>query len=347
MLRFDDILKRFPPDVQDTVRTVWDALGPDEKAGFLSLLSGFPSETNLVKLLVKLSTAQVKLAFGQKNRVAIVGPTNVGKSTLYNRLVSNKRDLAAVSPIPGTTRANQQADAGLFTVVDTPGADAVGEAGSQQKLQALLAAEEADFVVLVFDAIQGIKKTEQDLYHELSALKKPFVVVLNKTDLVPRRELERVVADAAQNLGLQPAQVIPVVAKDGKNLDQVLLGIAAAEPRMVAALGRALPEYRWRLAWSSIVSAASISGAIALAPLPIIDFIPLVTAQSVMVLGIARIYNYHITLQRARELIATFGLGFLGRTLFQELSKFGGVPGWLLSAAIASSTTVAMGYAAT
>ncbi len=346
MLRFDDILKRFPPDVQETVRTVWDALGPDEKAGFLSLLSGFPSETNLVKLLVKLSTAQVKLAFGQKNRVAIVGPTNVGKSTLYNRFVSSKRDLAAVSPIPGTTRANQQADAGLFTVVDTPGADAVGEAGSQQKRQALLAAEEADFVVLVFDAIQGIKQTEQDLYHELSALKKPFVVALNKTDLVPRRELERVIADAAQNLGLQPAQVIPVVAKDGKNLDKVLLGIAAAEPRMVAALGRALPEYRWRLAWSSIVSAASVSGAIALAPLPVIDFIPLVTAQSVMVLGIARIYDYRITPQRARELIATFGLGFLGRTLFQELSKFGGVPGWLLSAAIASSTTVAMGYAA-
>ena len=173
MLHFDDILKRFPPDVQETVRTVWDALGPDEKAGFLSLLSGFPSETNLVKLLVKLSTAQVRLAFGQKNRVAIVGPTNVGKSTLYNRLVSNKRDLAAVSPIPGTTRTNQQADAGLFTVVDTPGADAVGEAGSQQKLQALLAAEEADFVVLVFDAIQGIKKTEQDLYHEFRRSKSP------------------------------------------------------------------------------------------------------------------------------------------------------------------------------
>jgi hypothetical protein len=36
----------------------------------------------------------------------------------------------------------------------------------------------------------------------------------------------------------------------------------------------------------------------------------------------------------------------LGRTIFQELSKFGGLPGWLLSAAIASSTTVVMGYAA-
>ncbi len=346
MANFDDLLKRFPPDVQETVRTIWDALGPDEKAGLLSLLSGFPSEANLVKLLVRLGTAQLRQAFGRKNRVAIVGPTNVGKSTLYNRLVASKHDLAPVSPIPGTTRANQQADAGLFTVVDTPGADAVGNTGSQQRSQAFAAAEEADFLVVMFDAIQGIKKTEQDLYHELAELKKPFVVVMNKIDLVPRHEMERVIDQAAQDLDLNPAQLIPVVAKDGKNLDKVLLGIAAAEPAMVAALGRALPEYRWRLAWSSIVSAASVSGAIVLAPLPMIDFIPLVTTQAVMVLGIARIYDYRITLQRARELVATFGLGFLGRTLFQELSKLGGVPGWLLSAAIASSTTVAMGYAA-
>ena len=65
-----------------------------------------------------------------------------------------------------------------------------------------------------------------------------------------------------------------------------------------------------------------------------------------MVVSIARIYNYKITPQRASELVATFGLAFLGRTLFQELSKLGGLPGWLLSAAIASSTTVVMGYAA-
>ena len=65
-----------------------------------------------------------------------------------------------------------------------------------------------------------------------------------------------------------------------------------------------------------------------------------------MVLTIARIYNHKITLERAKELIAAFGLGMLGRTLFQQLSKLGGVPGWILSAAIAASTTVVMGYAA-
>jgi uncharacterized protein (DUF697 family) len=158
--------------------------------------------------------------------------------------------------------------------------------------------------------------------------------------------VEGVVSHAATTLGLKPSQVIPVVAKDGKNLSKILLAVASTEPEMVAALGQALPQYRWQLAWGSIVSAASASAVIALAPLPVMDFIPLVITQSVMVLGIARIYSYHITPQRAQELVATFGLGFLGRTVFQELSKLGDVPGWLLSAAIAASTTVVMGYAA-
>ena len=346
MTLFDDILTQFPSDVQATVHKIWEALGPNEKASFLSLLVGFPSDANLVKILVKLSTAQIRQAFGNKHRVVIVGPTNVGKSTLYNQLVQNKRDQAVVSPLPGTTTENQQADAALFTVVDTPGADAVGSAGEHEKDLALSASAEADFLVLVFDAIQGIKKTEQELFNEISALKKPFVVVLNKIDLVPRKDLQAVISNAALNLGLEPDQIVPIVAKDGKNLGKVLLAVAATEPGIVAALGQALPEYRWQLAWQTTVRAASISAAIALAPLPVIDFVPLVITQSVMVVSIARIYNYKITPQRASELVATFGLGFLGRTIFQEFSKLGGLPGWLLSAAIASSTTVVMGYAA-
>ena len=346
MTAFDDFLNRFPPDVQNTVRMIWDALGTGEKTRFIDLISSFPTEGKLVKGLVKLSTTQIRQAFGHKQKVAIIGPANVGKSTLYNQMVHNKLDLAAVSPLPGTTKQTQQADAGLFTVVDTPGADAVGSLGEQERQQSLTAASQADFLVLMFDAIQGIKKTEQEIFHQLSALKRPFIVVLNKIDLVSSKDLNGVISQAALNLGLKPEQVIPIVAKDGKHLSRVLLAIASTEPEMVAALGQALPEYRGQLAWRSIVGAASVSAVIALTPLPVIDFIPLVITQSVMVLGIARIYSYQITPKRASELVATFGLGFLARTLFQELSKFGGIPGWLLSAAIAASTTVVMGYAA-
>ena len=72
----------------------------------------------------------------------------------------------------------------------------------------------------------------------------------------------------------------------------------------------------------------------------------LVAVQSTMVLGIARIYSFRITPARARELIATFGMAVLGRTLFHELAKLGGPPGWLVAAAVAAGSTVAIGYGA-
>jgi small GTP-binding protein len=324
---------------------IWDRLSPADRHAVEEVIRAFPSQTNLIQLLLKLATSQLKMAFGTKHRVVIVGPTNVGKSTLYNQLVRRKEDRADVSPLPGTTRQNQLADAGLFAVIDTPGADAVGEIGETEQEQALSAAASADFLIIMFDAIQGIKRTELELYDHLVALGKPFVVVMNKVDLV-RRDRQKVLDGAAAALHLETDQIIPIVAKTGENLDDVLVAIALTEPEIVAALGQAMPQYRWQLAWRTVVSAASASAVIALTPLPVLDFIPLVAVQSTMVLGIARIYNYKITLERARELVAAFGLGLLGRTLFQQLSKLGGLPGWLLSAAIAASTTVVMGYAA-
>jgi small GTP-binding protein len=336
---------KLPPLTQEAARSVWNNLSPADRRAVQEIIEAFPSQTNLIRLLLKLASGQVKTVFGAKHSVAIVGPANVGKSTLFNQLVRRKEDRAEVSPLPGTTRSNQEADTGLFSIIDTPGADAVGEVGEREQELALSAAAQSDFLIIVFDAIQGIKKTELELYDRLMALNKPFVVVMNKIDLV-RTERQKVIENAAAALRLQPDQIIPIVARTGEGLGDVLVAISITEPEVVAALGQALPEYRWQLAWRSIVSGASAAAVIALTPLPVVDFIPLAATQSVMVLSIARIYNYKITLNRARELIVTFGLGFLGRMLFQELSKLGGVPGWLLSAAIAASTTVAMGYAA-
>jgi GTP-binding protein Era len=140
--------------------------------------------------------------------------------------------------------------------------------------------------------------------------------------------------------------MIPLSAKEGSGVERVILAVAKTEPEIVAALGAALPEYRGQLAREAVIRAASTAAVIAVTPLPIIDFIPLVAVQSAMVISLARIYAYRMTLARARELVATFGLGYLGRTLFYELSKFGGPPGWLVAAAVASGTTVAIGYGA-
>jgi len=346
MAATDNITQLLSPDTQGMFRVLWDSLSPAEQKSVQNLISGVPSDANMVRLLIRLSTSQLRLTFGQKKRVAIVGPANVGKSTLYNQLISSRQDQALVSPIPGTTRINQTADAGIFAVIDTPGADAVGDVGEKEKLEAMQAAQGADFLIIVFDAIQGIKKGELELYEDLLALGKPYIIVLNKIDLVAK-SASQVVKKAAANLRVEEDRIIPVVATKGKNLDKILVGIAVQEPGIIVALGKALPQYRWKLSWRNIVSATSISAVIALSPLPVIDFVPLVMTQSAMVLGIARIHNYEITLKRAKELIATFGLGLIGRSLFQQLSKLGGLPGWLLSAAIAASTTMVMGYAAT
>ncbi len=341
----DELLQEFPNSSQERLRQAWDALPGPVQDELRNSLGSLPGSLTLWRMLLDLVLKQYKIAFGEKQNVAIVGPANVGKSTLYNQLIRSKDDRAEVSAVPGTTRVNQEADAGLFAVVDTPGADAVGDVGEAEKERALQAAREADFVIIVFDAVQGIKRTEQELFNELATLGKPYIVVLNKIDAV-RRDARKVIEHAATHLRLAPDQIIPIAAREGRNLDRVLVAIAKAEPEMVAALGAALPEYRWRLAWTAITGAASTSAIIGATPLPVLDVVPLLAVQTSLVLGIARIYNYKITPARARELAVTFGLGFLGRTLFQELSKLGGPPGWLLAAAIASSTTVVMGYAA-
>lgn len=345
MPTIEDLIKKLPPETRFVFDSLWERLPSAEKKTFVDLIQAFPSKTNMLHLLFKLGADHMKMTFGSKHKIAIVGPANVGKSTLYNQLIHQKNEKAIVGPLPGTTRDAQIADTGIFAVVDTPGADAIGEVGERERQIALEAAAESDFLIIVFDAIQGIKQTELDLYLRLANLGKPYVVVLNKQDLV-KREIKVLIDHSAKALNLAPDHILPVSARNGENIPALLKMIAITEPEIIAALGQALPQYRWQLAWRSIASAASVSAAIALTPLPIIDFLPLAVTQSVMVLGIARIYNYKITLERARELVVSFGLGFLGRTLFYELSKLGGIPGWILSAAIAVSMTVVMGYAA-
>jgi small GTP-binding protein len=346
MPEFDEIFQLLPEKTQEILNPLWEHLPEQEKEALKEKFEGLPVDVNLVNMLLDLSKLQMKVALGQKNRVVIVGPANVGKSTLYNRFIREKSDQAEVSPVPGTTRINQVADAGIFAVIDTPGADAVGPVGQAEKEEALTGAQQADFLVIMFDAIQGVKENELKLYQQLLSLRKPYLVVLNKIDLVGGKHEAVVIETAAKNLGIETTKLIPISAKRGMNISKVLMGIVIADPELLIPLAQTLPQYRWSLTWRVIVTSATISGVIALIPLPLIDFIPLITNQSTMVLSIARIHNYKITLKRARELVATFGIGLLARTLFQQLSKFGGVPGWLLSSAIAASTTVAMGYAA-
>ncbi|MGD8738038.1 MAG: 50S ribosome-binding GTPase [Anaerolineae bacterium] len=342
----DQLIDEFPEPVQDAVAEIWATLPTETRSEFQGVVSQLPQSVKPLKDVLDFVLDQYKPVFGNKRSIAIIGPANVGKSTLYNQLVSRKEDEAEVGPIPGTTRENQTADSGPFTIMDTPGADAVGEVGERERQIALQAAGAADFLVIMFEATRGIKRYERDLFDTLLAFDKPFVVVLNKIDLIPKKSQADVLASAARNLRLEPGQIIDTVATEGTNVGQVILAIVKLEPELLAALAEALPEYRSRLSWQRILPAASAAGAVGLIPLPFVDLLPLLGIQTGLVLSLARIYGFEITLARAKELIATFGIGMIARTVYQQLSKVLGAPGWVLSASIAAATTVTIGYGA-
>jgi GTP-binding protein len=119
-------------------------------------------------------------------RVAIVGRPNVGKSTLFNRLVG--RRLALVDDTPGVTRDRREAVARLFdldfTIVDTAGfedADAASLAGRMRQ-QTDLAVGDATVALLVFDARAGITPLDKHFADWLRKRGTPLILVANKAE---------------------------------------------------------------------------------------------------------------------------------------------------------------------
>jgi len=110
----------------DEIRKVWDSLGEGTRSDLLNTLNIIPSNQKGWQSLIDQSIEHMHFATGRKQYVAIVGPANVGKSTLYNQFVRSSLDKSEVSAIPGTTKETKESDAGLFDIVDTPGMDAVG-----------------------------------------------------------------------------------------------------------------------------------------------------------------------------------------------------------------------------
>lgn len=339
------LIDTLPAPVRVAVKGAWNRLSPEQRRElerWLPVSGGMSG----VKDILKFITENYRTALDHTTaKIAIVGPANVGKSTLYNQLITPAEPKAAVSPVPGTTRVNQEGSAGLFNVVDTPGADAVGSVGEAERRQAFDAAEAADFLIVMFDAGTGVKKADRELFDELVALAKPHLVVLNKMDLVRKGDRDKVLDSAASNLSIERSQIVDIAAAKGDHVGAVVLAVAQVEPGLLISLADALPAYRAKLAWQRTLASAVAAASVALIPLPVADVIPLLGVQTGLVLTIARIYGYDITPARAKELIGTFGVAFAARTIYRELGKLLGAPGWILSAVVASSATIAMGYA--
>lgn len=118
--------------------------------------------------------------------VAIVGRTNVGKSSLFNKLISEEKSL--VSAVPGTTRDRFEADCiwrgMVIRVMDTGGLDVdlKDEIERNIALQAKKAVELADIILFVVDAQSGIQPEDLQLAKQFLGSKKPVFTVANKAD---------------------------------------------------------------------------------------------------------------------------------------------------------------------
>jgi GTP-binding protein len=165
--------------------------------------------------------------------VAIVGRPNVGKSTLFNRLVGGRP--ALVEDEPGVTRDRRYGEAEWagrrFEVVDTGGLDPSAQGGVIQAgihRQAARALEEADLIVLCTDVREGLSAGDREVAKLLRRSGRPLLLVANKVD-GPNQE-----AMAAEMFALGLGDVVSVSASHGRGTAELCDRILAALPNAPA-----------------------------------------------------------------------------------------------------------------
>jgi GTP-binding protein len=163
-----------------------------------------------------------------KPLVAIVGRPNVGKSTLFNR-VSGMRS-AIVSPIPGTTRDRVTNDAVWgdypFILVDTGGLELSSETLLWHKVrdQINTAITEADVIIMLVDADEGVTAPDRDVADLLRRTTKPVVLAANKADNDMRE------AEAVEFYELGLGDPLPVSAYHNRGIDDLMARVVAHFP---------------------------------------------------------------------------------------------------------------------
>ncbi len=179
--------------------------------------------------------------------IAIVGRPNVGKSTLFNRMIGDER--AVVHDLPGTTRdaidTVVDTDIGRIRFVDTAGMrrrSRVDKGTEYYSLvRALQAVDQAEVAFLVIDATEGVTGQDQRLAERVDAAGCPIVVVLNKWELLDaeaRADVRWQVGDKLRFVGEAP--VLPISALTGKGVHKLLAAVDAS----LAAYRRRVPTRR-------------------------------------------------------------------------------------------------------
>jgi GTP-binding protein len=189
-------------------------------------------------------------------RVAVVGRPNVGKSTLFNRVV--RRGVAVVDDLPGVTRDRREADASWvevpFRLVDTGGlvpstSDSMEAAVLEQTR---LAVAEADVILFLIDVREGLTALDREIAEELRPSSDRVIVVANKAE-GPARELAGL---EAAELGLGEPHVIS--GEHGQGVGDLLDALVARLPRR-GAVAETGPGYSFTLVGRPNVGKSSLA----------------------------------------------------------------------------------------
>ena len=176
--------------------------------------------------------------------VVIVGRPNVGKSTLFNRLIGEER--AVVHDVPGTTRDSVDTivstPAGELRLVDTAGmrrrAKEAAGAEYYSLVRALQSLDRAHSALLVIDATDGVTKQDQRLAERVDAAGNSVVLLLNKWEMLGAEQRAAVLADVDDRLGfLGYAPKLKISARTGLGVHKLLPALQAS----MEAAGKRVP----------------------------------------------------------------------------------------------------------
>lgn len=211
----------------------------------VSAISGKASGDLLDQIVKQLETLAVSHPMPQKNgradiNLSIIGRPNVGKSTLLNTIIGEKR--AVVSEVPGTTRDIVSVDfmhkGKKIYIADTAGIRRPGKIGrdtieSFSVIRSYRALKYSDIVVLVIDASEGLVALDANILGKAKEMGKGIVLAVNKLDLIEgdRQEYIALMLDKlARELNFVPwLPVVFISAKDEENINFLLNQIVEAD----------------------------------------------------------------------------------------------------------------------